>query len=286
MAIAAMRAGKHVYIDKPLAVTAESADRIAEVADECDVFTRMVFNNRYSPAILRAKQLVEEGKIGDILTFNARYLHAGSIDPNRPIGWKQQMQGGVLLDLGSHALDLLTWMIGYPENVMCKMRTLYNDRPTKEGGRETALSEDHVSMMLEMPNGAVGCVEASKIATGTNDELSLEIYGTKGALRWNGMDANYVYYFDQTKPEAPLGGERGFTRIESVGRYPAPGGVFIPSKMSIGWERGHMHCYFTFLNSIAKGEKPEGSIRDGVRLQHLMEKLQQSAATGAWVKAE
>jgi len=169
---------------------------------------------------------------------------------------------------------------------MCRMRTLYGDRPTKDGGRETNLSEDHVSMMLEMPNGAIGCVEASKIATGTNDELSLEIYGAKGALRWNGMDANYVYYYDQTKPEAPLGGDRGFTRIESVGRYPAPGGVFIPSKMGIGWERGHMHCYYTFLDCVARGVKPEGSIQDGVRLQHLMEKLQQSAAEGVWVKAE
>ena len=284
MAIAALKAGKHIYMDKPLAVTGESADRIAKAAREAGVLTQMVFNNRFSPSAQRAKQLVDEGKIGEILTFNARYLHSGSIDPNRPIGWKQQMQGGVLLDLGSHALDLLMWMTGYPKKVLCKMFTLYGDRPTKDGGREANLSEDHVAMMLEMPNGAIGCVEASKIATGTNDELTLEIRGTKGALVWSSMDMNYLYYFDQSVPESPLGGMRGFTQIESVGRYPAPAAV--PPKNSVGWDKGHMHCYFTFLDHVAKGTRPENTIEDGARLQRLMDKLRLSAETGAWVDAE
>ena len=286
MAIAAIRAGKHVYIDKPLAVTGDSADRIARATAQSGVFTRMVFNNRYSPAMLRARQLVDEGRIGEVLTFNARYLHSGSIDPNKPIGWKQQMQGGVLLDLGSHALDLLTWLIGYPARVFCKTHTLYGDRPTREGSRETALSEDHVAMILEMKNGAVGCVEASKIATGSNDELTIEVRGTKGALRWNSMDANYLYFYDQTLPEAPYGGMRGFTQIESVARYPAPGGQFLPPKNSVGWDRAHLHCYYTFLDAVAHGVTPENGIQDGARLQHLMDRLRQSAETGAWVQAE
>ena len=286
MAIAAIQAGKHVYIDKPLAVTSQSAGRIAAAAATANVFTQMVFNNRFTPAVLRAKQLVDEGRIGEVLTFNARYLHSGSIDPNRPIGWKQQMQGGVLLDLGSHALDLLTWMIGYPQKVFCKMRTLYADRPTKDGGREQALSEDHVAMLLEMPNGAVGSVEASKIATGANDELTLEIRGEKGALKWNSMDSNYVYFYDQTLPEAAYGGMRGFTQIESVARYPAPGGQFLPPKNSVGWDRGHLHCYYTFLDAVAHGRQPENSVQDGERLQCLMDRIRLSAETGEWVTAE
>ncbi len=286
MAIAAIQAGKHVYIDKPLAVTSQSAGRIAAAAATANVFTQMVFNNRFTPAVLRAKQLVDEGRIGEVLTFSARYLHSGSIDPNRPIGWKQQMQGGVLLDLGSHALDLLTWMIGYPQKVFCKMRTLYADRPTKDGGREQALSEDHVAMLLEMPNGAVGSVEASKIATGANDELTLEIRGEKGALKWNSMDSNYVYFYDQTLPEAAYGGMRGFTQIESVARYPAPGGQFLPPKNSLGWDRGHLHCYYTFLDAVAHGRQPENSVQDGARLQCLMDRIRLSAETGEWVTAE
>lgn len=286
MAIAALKAGKHVYIDKPLAVTTQSADRIAEAAKNAPGSTRMVFNNRYSPAILRAKELVDEGKIGEILTFQARYLHSGSIDPNKPIGWKQQMQGGVLLDLGSHALDLMTWMIGYPKRVMARSRTLYGERPTRDGEWETALSEDHILVMMEMPNGALGSVEASKIATGSNDELTIELRGTKGALLWNAMDPNYVYYYDQTLPEKPLGGMRGFTQIESVQRYPVPGGTFLPPKNSIGWDRGHLHSYYTFLDCIAHGRKPDNGIECGARLQHLMDTIQRSNVEGQWVEVD
>lgn len=282
MVVAALEAGKHVYVDKPLAVTAESADRIAEAAARAPGFTRMVFNNRYLPATLRARQLVEEGRIGEVLTFNARYLHSGSIDPDKPMGWKQGTQGGVLLDLGSHALDLLTWLVGYPRRVLCKTFTLYPERPTRSGGRETALSEDHVQLMLELENGALGGVEASKIATGADDELSVEVRGTKGALRWSSIDINYLYYYDNTLPEAPYGGARGFTRIEAVGRYPAPGGSFLPPKNSVGWERGHLHCYYTFLDAVAHGRRPDNTVADGARLQRLMEDCRRSAQTGMW----
>ena len=284
MVIAALRAGKHVYVDKPLAVTAQSAARIAKAAEEAPGFTRMVFNNRYFPATMRAKQLVEEGRIGRVLTFSARYLHSGSIDPDRPMGWKMGSQGGVLLDLGSHALDLITWLTGWPERVFCKLFTLYPQRPTADGGVETDLGDDHVQALLQLPGGAVGSLEASKIATGSNDELTVEVRGTKGALKWDSMDPSYLYFFDQTLPEAPLGGTRGFTAIESVARYPAPGGKFLPPKNAIGWDRGHLHCYYTFLDAVAHGQRPENGVAEGARLQALMEKMRESDARGTWIE--
>ena len=283
MVIAAIRAGKHVYVDKPLTVTAVSAERIARAAAESGVSTRMVFNNRYYPATIRARQLVEEGRIGEVLSFGARFLHSGSIDPDKPIGWKQQRQGGVLLDLGSHALDLVTWLTGYPKRVFCRRRTLYDERPTGDGGRERELGEDQVQVMLELENGALGFVEASKIATGSNDELTVDVRGTKGAIKWDSMDPKYLYFYDQTLPEAAYGGMRGFTQIEAVQRYAAPGGKYLPSKVPIGWDRGHLHCYYTFLDAIAHGVKPENGVAEGARLQRLMEKLRISDETGAWV---
>lgn len=280
MAIAALEAGKHVYLDKPVAVTAVSAQRIADAAARAKGQTRVAFNNRYMPATMRAKQLIEEGRIGRVMQFEARYLHSGSVDPNRPIGWKQQMQGGVLLDMGSHALDLIVWLLGEPARGVCRTRVLYPERPTKDGGVERALSEDHVLMILEMPDGALGTVEASKIATGANDDLTFEIRGERGALRWNSMDPNYLDFYDATAPGEPIGGLRGFTRIETVARYPAPGGAFLPPKNTIGWERGHMHCYFTFLDAIARGVPADNTIADGARLQALMERLAATAERG------
>ena len=286
MVIDALRAGKHVYVDKPLAVDEASALRIAEAAKAAPGFTRMAFNNRYFPATLRARELVEAGRIGEVLSFEARYLHSGSIDPDKPAGWKQRAQGGVLLDLGSHALDLITWLVGYPAWALCRTRTLYPTRPAPGGGVARDITEDHVLALLELPNGALGTVEASKIATGSNDELTIEVRGAKGALRWDLMDPGYLWFFDQSVPEAAYGGMRGFTQIESVQRYPAPGGKFLPPKNAIGWDRGHIHCYYSFLDAVCRGMQPENGIAEGARLQRLMERLRESAEKGCWVECD
>lgn len=282
MVTALLKAGKNVYVDKPLTTDAASALRILEAAKQSSGRIQLVMNNRFLPATLRAKQIAEEGRLGEIIGFHARYLHSGSIDPDKPIGWKQQAQGGVILDLASHALDLVTDLCGWPERVNCAVNSLYPSRPTKDGGREENLSEDHAVMTLRLKNGALGVCEASKIATGTNDELIYEVYGTKGALRFFSLEPGWLEFFDNTVPEAPLGGNRGFTRIECMGRYPAPGGSFLPSKNAIGWDRGHIHCYYSFLDCVAHGKTPKCTVEDAVRLQFLMEAAARSAQSGQW----
>ncbi|MBQ3223645.1 MAG: Gfo/Idh/MocA family oxidoreductase, partial [Clostridia bacterium] len=249
IAIEALKAGKHVYVDKPLADNYESAKRIAEAAAQSKGKSMIVFNDRFFPSTLRAKQIAEEGKLGEITGFSCRYLHSGSLDANKPAGWKQLAEGGVLNDLAVHALDLITWMIGWPKAVFCATNRLYDRRPLPGGGMAEGaqIAEDHAVMTLRMENGAIGTVEASKIATGSNDEMFLEITGTKGAIRWNLMEPDWLWFYDNTLPEGMYGGMKGFVRIECVARYPAPGGSFLPSKNTIGWDRGHMHCMYTFL---------------------------------------
>lgn len=283
-ALAAIAAGKNIYLDKPVATTYAAAKRIRDAAAEKGVLAQVVMNHRFWPSTIRAKQLVDEGRIGDILSFSCRYLHSGSVDPDKPIGWKQTMQGGVLLDLGFHVLDLMTWLTGDPEEVLCATRTLYPTRPTKDGGTESALADDHVSMLLRLPNGALGTVEASKIATGTEDEIAFEIYGTKGAIKWNLMDPNWLWFYDNTLPDVPYGGDKGFTRISCVARFDTPAGSFLPSKNTIGWDRAHMHCYFSFLDCVSKGIPPTPSLDDGARLQYLCDALRKSDEERRWVK--
>lgn len=285
MALDAIAAGKQVYIDKPLAMNAAAAGRIAQAARRAGVHGQVALNNRFFPSTLRAKQLVEEGRIGRLLGFEARYLHSGSIDPDKPMGWKQQSfegGGGVLLDLGSHALDLITFLAGPPQGGLMKMRTLYPERPTPSGGRSRAVGEDQALALIKIGD-ALGTLEASKIATGADDELTLCIRGDRGALRWNLMEPSYLEFLDATLPEAPLGGERGFTRIQCVARYPAPGGSYLPPKNAIGWDRAHTHCYFSFLDALYRGEEPRPSLEEGARLQGWLEGLYRSAQTGEWV---
>lgn len=279
IAIAALRAGKHVYIDKPLSDNYPSALRIALAAQEAKGASQIVFNDRFFPSTLRAKELVEEGRIGTLTGFSCRYLHSGSLDPQKPAGWKQLAKGGVLNDLAVHALDLISWMLGFPESVYCATNRLYDTRPLPGGGTATddAIAEDHAVMLLRMPGGALGTVEASKIATGANDEMFLEITGTKGAITWNLMEPDWLHFYDNTVPDAPLGGTKGFTRIECVARYSAPGGTFLPSKNTIGWDRAHTHCMYTFLSAAAHGRPGEPSLWHGAQLQKLIDLAKESA---------
>ena len=284
MAVAVLKAGKNLYIDKPLTVDAASAERILSAVKGTPGKAQLALHNRFFAATMRARQLVEEGRVGNILSFTCRYLHSGSIDPDKPMGWKMGLGGGVLLDLGSHALDLVTWIMGQqPAKGLCAFHTLYPQRPTAAGAVTSDVAEDHALMMLRLENGALGTVEASKITSGATDEMFLEIAGDRGAIRWNLMDPGWLSYFDAAQGETPLGGMRGFTRIECLGRYPAPGGSFLPPKNAVGWERAHMHSYFSFLNSLSRGEEPSPSLEEGARLQRLMSRMAESARTGQWV---
>lgn len=283
MAVAAFKAGKHVYLDKPMSTSAASANRILSAARASGKLSQMVFNNRFLPATMRAKQMIDEGRIGRLVSFDFRYLHSGAVDPERPMGWKQGAEAGVLHDLGSHIIDLAMYLLGGPAEVFCALRTLYPSRPVKDGGCETALGDDQALMMMRMSGGALGTLEASKISTGAEDELSFTICGTDGALKVNGMDYGTLYYFDQRKEEAPLGGERGFVRIAAGARYESPGGSFLPPKNQIGWDRAHIHCYYSFLKCISEGLAASPSLEDGAKVQTVMEKMALSNERGAWV---
>lgn len=284
MAVAAARAGKHIYIDKPLSTDAASAARILDAAREAGVRVFVAFNNRFWPSVMRARELIEEGRVGRVLSFGCRYLHSGSIDPDKPAGWKMLSGAGVLADLGSHALDLITWLVGYPDQVLCNLRTLYARRPLPGGGCTDELGDDQALILLKLPGGAAGFVEASKIATGAEDELSFEVRGEKGALSWQLMDADYLNFYDNTRPERPLGGERGYTRIACVGRYAPPAGSFLPPKNRVGWDRAHMHCYYSFLQSLCSDAPLESGMREALALAHLMDACARSGREAGWVR--
>lgn len=286
MVIAAVRAGKHVYIDKPLTTDYASAMRIMEACKGGSSLTQMVLHNRFFPSAMRAKELIEQGRIGEVISFQCRYLHSGSIDSNKPMGWKQGASAGVLQDLGSHALDMVTWLMGYPKEVFCTLRQLYAQRPMRDGKMESALGDDQALMLLRMDNGALGTVEASKISTGTEDELTLEIYGTRGALRMQPMRQGYLEFFDNAQPDVPLGGERGYVSIACNARFPAPGGTFLPPKNAIGWDRAHIHCYYSFLDCVVHGKTPSPTLQDGAKLQMLMQRMVDSDAARSWMDVD
>jgi len=284
---AAITAGKHIYVDKPVVADLEEADRLSAMLPAYRGTAQVALQYRFLPATLRAKQLVEEGFLGPITHFRGAYLHSGSVDPEKPVNWKSTAAagGGVIRDLGSHVLDLLWWLIGPFEAVNCISRIWTAERPSA-GDRERHIridAEEAAAMLLRAPSGAFGTVEASKIATGTEDELRFEIHGRHGAMRFDLMQPNYLEVYDGRLPDGEYGGKKGWQSIATVQKYPLPATGFPAPKVSIGWLRAHVHCLHAFLRAVADGTQAHPSLAEGLHLQRVLEAALRSAESRKWV---
>lgn len=275
----AIAKGKHIYCEKPLCVTYEQAKEIEELAKKADIKCQIVFNNRFLAPIMRAKEIIDEGRLGRILTFRSAYLHSSATDISKNAGWKQNRDicgGGVLFDLGSHAIDLIYYLCGEFESVIGKSQIAHEVRKGMNGEEWKTNADEAFYMIATLKNGAVGTVEASKVAVGTNDDFTVDIYGERGALKFDLMQPNYLYFYDNTAQNSDMGGYKGFTRIECVGRYPLPGGTFPGAKAPVGWIRGHIGSMYSFLDCIYNDKTPEPSFSDAAHVQYVMEKAYES----------
>jgi predicted dehydrogenase len=173
-------------------------------------------------------------------------------------------------------------MIGPFAGVHATSRTLHRTRPDAHGDAVPIDGDDQALLTIRLRNGALGTIEASKIATGSEDELRFEIHGERGALRFNLMDPNFLEAYDMRPPDTPQGGDRGWRRIACVQRYDKPAGFPTP-KASIGWLRGHVHCLYNFLQAVAENRRAEPSLERGLEIARLLAVMEQSAATGRWL---
>jgi predicted dehydrogenase len=284
----ALAAGKHVYCEKPLADTLANAEEMAELARQSGCICNVVFNNRHLSAVRRAKELIDEGRIGRILSFDFHYLHNSCTDPDRKAGWKQTAdicgKGGVLFDLGAHVLDLAVWLCGELDTVIGKSQIAFSTRADANGKPWQTDAPEAFYMLVTTKSGAHGTVTASKLTMGTNDDLGFTVYGTKGALKFSLMNPNYLGFYDNTAPHEPYGGTAGFTQIECVGRYPAPAGTFPSPKAAQGWLRGHVMGMYDFLNAVYEGKQGEPSFTHGAYIQRIMDSALRSDETGKEVQ--
>ncbi len=286
--IDALNAGKHVYCDKPLALNLREAEEMWAVARNAKTIHQMTFNYRFIPAMLRAKQLMEQGFCGRVFQYRVCYLHSSYIDPKRPFTWRMDKSkggGGASADLGSHVIDLVRYLLGDFEAVFATGETFIKERPAAPGSSERRQVDvdDVFWMQCRMQSGALGTIESSRLSTGACDEIRLEIHGELGAIRFNSMDPNWLDVYDVQLPGGDYGGDRGFKRIECVQQYPKP--AAIPgSKNSVGWTRYHIASMYDFVRNVSDGRQGSPSILDGLRVQQVLGAAYRSSERISWKK--
>jgi predicted dehydrogenase len=275
MVIAALNHGKYVYAEKPLALNLSEAEAIMEVARKTNIPTGMAFQNRFIPAVIRAKEIIAAGSLGKIFHFRFAYYRSKFIDPALPAIWRLQSQfagGGALVDLGAHLIDLILHLLGEFTIRTVHTDTFISQRSSASNPKEQVKVDvdDYALMQLRLKaGGAAGTLEVSRYATGSPNELSFEIYGSKGALRFNTTNPNYLQFFDNTDVTAPTGGNSGFKAIQTIQRYPECS--FVDPVNEIGWIRYHIASLHYYLQALLEKKEHHPCLEDGYRVQQFIE---------------
>jgi predicted dehydrogenase len=286
MLLSAIKNNKHIYCDKPLVADAAEAAQIREALSGYTGTAQMTFQCRFFPATLRAVQLAREGFLGDVHEFRASYLHSGSAVRQAPLKWKLSAKygGGVIADLGAHVFDLVHALLGDYDSLIAAARIAYPQRPSADdpARMEVVEAEDSVNIIARLKNGALGTIEASKTATGTEDELRFELHGSDGAIRFNSMQPHYLQVYDGATPDRPFGGMKGWTVVDCGQRYPESN--FPGPKFSIGWMRAHVAGLYSFLDNVARGCPGRPGLDQGLYVQHVIDRVRESARLNAWLR--
>jgi len=295
VAIAAAEQKKHVFCEKPLALTLKDAREILQAVEKNGVKHQIGFNYRFAPAVLLAKKLIDEGKIGEIYHFRGNYLQDYIIDPNFPLVWRLQKEvagSGSHGDLGAHVIDLARYLVGDFKRVMGMQKTFIKKRPIVERmiGLSASATEnaeygdvtvdDATIFMSEFECGALGCFEATRFAAGHSNDLWFEINGSKGSIKFDLLRINELQYFSR-EDESGLQGFRTIQVTEDVHPY---GAHWWPTGHVIGYEHTFVHEFYEFFQSILEDKPTSPDFYDGMKCCQVLEAVEKSAEEGAFVE--
>lgn len=273
IAVAAAKAGKMVLCEKPLANSVAEAERMTEAAR--NVPTLVWFNYRRVPAVTLARQLVEQGKVGEIYHYRALYLQSWGRDPADPVAWRfnpKEAGSGVLGDLLSHSLDLATWLNGPIRELCAHVRTFAEGRQV----------DDAVTVMAQFSNGSIGTFEATRFATGNLNRNCFEINGSKGSIEFNLEKMNHLTVFDMGD-DVPV---RGGHHILATGPGHPYVGDFWPPGHIIGYEHTFIATLVDFLRAVAAGEQFHPNFEDALETQRILDAVQESNRRRDWVRTK
>ena len=285
--IAALKNGKHVICEKPMAISVDDARRMRDAAAASSGMAMCTFNYRFMPAVRLAKDLIASGRIGTVYQMRTNYLQMAGHDPGLTpdqAWYSAWPHSGGLQGIGSHAIDQCRFLVGEIKSVSGLVRTFNADRAKPSAGDPGATADEGTAALLDFENGAIGVLESSVVATGRKNFLSWEINGSKGSLKWDLEHPNSLY----ACLEGPEGGTLlGFTEISATESDHPYVGPWWPHGHNIGWEHCHIIEKFHFLDAVANG-KPmcphNATFEDGYRVAVIIGAMRESSSSGSRVE--
>lgn len=275
MAEAALKLGKPVLCEKPIADTLEDAKAMVEIAETAAVTNMMGFNYIRTPASQFARQLIQDGEIGQVTWFRGEHTEDFQADPDLPHNWRcSGIANGNMGDLAPHPINAALALMGPIDKVMADVECVHKERP---GG--TVTNDDHAQIMCRFANGVMGHIYSSRLATGRKMGYAYEIHGTKGSIRFDQEDQNALYLYRAEGPEA----ERGFKKILAGPAHPD----YLPFCQGPGHGTGYQDTVIIeakdFLVAIETGQAVWPTFRDGLAVAEVVEAVHQSSKTCSWV---
>ena len=295
IAIAALRAGKHVLCEKPLANTVEEAEQMTAVAQEAarnGVFAMCGYSYRRTPALALAKRMIDDGRLGKIRQVRAQYLQDWLSDENAPLTWRldRNVSGsGALGDIGAHIIDAAQFVTGQQiTGVSALLETFTRRRPVGGdfvglGGHGAVGEDQHMGdvtvddaaiFTARFDGGPIGVFEATRAALGRKNAMRLEVNGSQGSLAFDFEDMNFLQFYDGTD----RAGEQGFHRIMVTEPEHPYVGNWWPTGHGLGYEHGFTHQAADLVTALAAGTQPSPSFADALQVQRVLAAVEESAA--------
>lgn len=290
--VAMAGAGKHLWIEKPVGLTADDARAVADAVAKAGVQGTVGFNYRNAPAVEAARDLIAAGDIGTVTHVRIRLFSDYAAHPDGALTWRYERErggSGVLGDLASHGADLARFLLGEITSLTADTAVFVPERARPTGttaGHTLATggapgpveNEDYVSALLRFASGARGVLEACRVSVGEQNSYGFEVHGTRGAVFWDFRRMN------------ELGISRGTTYqdqpVSTV--YVGPGagefGAFQPGAANaMGYDDLKVIEAYRFLRSIAEGTPYGATLTDAVRGAAVLDAMARSVESGTWV---
>jgi predicted dehydrogenase len=288
VACAAAKAGKMILCEKPLARTGPEGLKMVQAVEKAGVPNLISYNYRRIPAITLAKQLIDEGRLGRIFHYRAKFLQDWTISKDLPQGgpglWRLDVKvagSGVTGDLLAHCIDTALWLNGGIAEVNAMTETFIKQRKHTETGKvEKVGIDDACAFLARFQNGSLATFESTRYARGHKALYTFEINGEHASIFWDLHDLHRLQYFDHRDE----GRVRGWRSIHVTdGDHPYMGKWWVPG-LTIGYEHTFVHQLADFLDGLARKKPARPTFRDALETQYVCDAVLKSAKTNRWEK--